>query len=219
LSDGEFCKSGRRSSSAGNRFTESIQSANGSRLAKNASHGRARTRPRDAVSHANTNPATGDRGARQEFQHRRIVASCLNSHLRDATQAPPLRAELIGSDECSIAAGITARGSAPILKLCRKLIQAGIDPNRPLHVYRGDVLAIVVRTIGDGARLTVKERPFGPVFERWMPFSTPPVSLPIRQNGSAAHEPREPFTFELIGDVAARLLDRIAPLHRRRTAP
>jgi|SRR6476469_3315166 hypothetical protein len=97
---------------------------------------------------------------------------------------PPIRAEIINSGQCS-AEGITARGSAPILKLCRKLIQAGVDPNRPLHVYRGDVLAIVVRTIGDGARLTVKERPFGPVFERWMPFSTPPVSLPIRQMAEA----------------------------------
>ena len=41
-------------------------------------------------------------------------------------QAVPFRAELIGSD-CCAAAGVTARGSAPVLALCRILIGAGHD--------------------------------------------------------------------------------------------
>jgi hypothetical protein len=92
-----------------------------------------------------------------------------------------VRAEIIHSGQCS-AENITARGPAPILKLCRLLIKAGFDPGRPLHAYRGDVLSLRVRSIGEGAGLTVKERPFGPTFERWVPYSTPPVSPAMRQH-------------------------------------
>ena len=100
-----------------------------------------------------------------------------------------VRAEIIKSAQCS-AEGYTARGSAPILKLCRLLIKAGFDPGRPLHAYRQNILCITVRSIGAGARLTAKKRPFGPVFERWMQFSTPPVSPATRLNGLAvAAEP------------------------------
>jgi hypothetical protein len=107
-----------------------------------------------------------------------------NSRTIFAAQAA-IRAELIGSNRCC-AEGFSARAASPVLAICRRLIQAGVDPGRPLHVYRGDVLCLVIRNIGEGARLTVKERPFGPVFEPWVPFSTPPMSPPIRQNGQAA---------------------------------
>jgi len=40
------------------------------------------------MAHANANPATGDRGARQEFQFGRIEPA-LNSQLNDTTQAAP----------------------------------------------------------------------------------------------------------------------------------
>ena len=67
-----------------------------------------------------------------------------------------IHAEIIGSDRCE-AAGITVRAAAPVLAMCRKLLAAGYDPDRPLHAYRGDALALKVRTIGEGAKLTVEE--------------------------------------------------------------
>jgi hypothetical protein len=117
------------------------------------------------------------------------------------TSKPPIprtqdaiRAELIGSDTC-IAGGITARGNTPILALCRKLIDAGLDPGRPLHAYRrlgtqisisaAAVLCITVRSIGEGARLTVEDRPRGgkpPRFIRYRP-------MPDRAEGSPSIAP------------------------------
>jgi hypothetical protein len=81
----------------------------------------------------------------------------------------PIHAMLIGSNGCE-ALGITARGYAPALDLCRALVKAGYDPRRPLHAYRGDVLALKVRSIGEGARLTVREDRAGPRFVAWEPF-------------------------------------------------
>ena len=99
------------------------------------------------------------------------------------TQAP-IRAALIGSNHCE-AEGITApRGSVPVLALCRALIEAGHDPNRPLHAYRGDVLALSVRSIGQGARLRVASHGVG--FER-LPECT--EGSPIRENGASHHPP------------------------------
>jgi hypothetical protein len=89
--------------------------------------------------------------------------------------APPhstqgIRAELVGSDTC-IAAGEIARGAAPVLAMCRQLIGAGHDPNLSLRAYRGDVLCITVRTIGEGAALTVAEGSRDtPRFRRWKPM-------------------------------------------------
>jgi hypothetical protein len=94
-----------------------------------------------------------------------------------ATSRAAIAAELIGSDRCT-AIGITARAHAPVLALCRRLIEAGIDPDRPLHVYRGDTLALVVRSIAEGARLTVEDNRLGhPRFVRWR----------RRSDGAASH--------------------------------
>lgn len=65
-----------------------------------------------------------------------------------------IRAELSGSDRCS-AEGITASAPSPVLAICRKLVEAGFDPATPLEAYRGDVLALRVRSIGEGARLEI----------------------------------------------------------------
>jgi hypothetical protein len=79
----------------------------------------------------------------------------------------PLRAELIGSD-CATAPGIDAHGSSPLLALCRKLVDAGHDPATPLLAYRGNTLALKVRSIGEGAKLTVEDDSGGkPIFRRW----------------------------------------------------
>jgi hypothetical protein len=81
----------------------------------------------------------------------------------------PIHATLTGSNCCQ-ALGTTVRGYAPVLDLCRALVKAGHDPRRPLHSYRGDVLALKVRSIGEGARFTVREDRAGPRFVAWEPF-------------------------------------------------
>jgi len=96
-----------------------------------------------------------------------------------------LCADLAGSDVCT-APGIIARSYAPVLALCRRLIEAGIDPGRPLHVYRGDTLALVVRSIAEGARLAVGDNRLGhPRFVRFRPQSDG-AALHMRQNGAPA---------------------------------
>jgi hypothetical protein len=91
-----------------------------------------------------------------------------DNHVSPGAQIP-IRATLVGSNCCE-ALGITARGYAPVLDLCRALVKADHDPRRPLHAYRGDVLALKVRSIGEGARLTVREDRAGPRFVAWEPF-------------------------------------------------
>ena len=94
-------------------------------------------------------------------------------------------ADLVGSDICT-AAGIIARSYAPVLALCRRLIEAGIDRDRPLHVYRGDTVALVVRSIAEGARLRVGDNRLGhPRFVRFRPRSDG-AALHMRQNGAPA---------------------------------
>jgi hypothetical protein len=68
-----------------------------------------------------------------------------------------IRADLIGSSQ-AIAGGITVSGRhAPVLALCRALIEAGHDPAMPLEAYRDATLCLRIRSIGEGAKLTVKE--------------------------------------------------------------
>ena len=101
------------------------------------------------------------RGASEADQLGGPVAS-ENSLPPHSTQG--IRAELIGSDTC-IAAGEMARGATPVLAMCRQLIEAGHDPNLSLRAYRGDVLCITVRRIGEGAHLAVKTAGNGcPIF-------------------------------------------------------
>ena len=93
-------------------------------------------------------------------------------------------AELIGIDTC-IAAGLTARGAAPVLAACRQLIEAGHDPNRSLRAYRGDVFCLGLRRIGEGAVLTVRTAGNGaPIFAPVGPTEGAGGS-PVRTNASA----------------------------------
>jgi hypothetical protein len=73
---------------------------------------------------------------------------------KPAAHNNPLRAELGGSTVCT-AAGITARGAAPVLALCRQLLAAGLNPDQALEVYRSGVLALRVPSIGEAAGLEV----------------------------------------------------------------
>src|SRR5215468_10575009 len=100
-------------------------------------------------------------------------------------------AELIGSDRCS-ALGITERGPAPTLALCRRLIEAGHDPATPLEAWRGDVLCLRVRSIGEGARLTVEDDRRGrPRLRRWrnrgQGYGAAPPVRQIGDTAAAAH--------------------------------
>jgi hypothetical protein len=77
-----------------------------------------------------------------------------------------IAAALTGSDTCA-ALGLIAKSGAPVLVLCRKLIEAGHDPATPLEAYRGDTLCLRVRRIGEAARLRMDTDKTGrPVFKR-----------------------------------------------------
>jgi hypothetical protein len=83
--------------------------------------------------------------------------------------ATPIRAAIIEDDLCE-AEGYSVRAYAPVLAMCRKLIEAGFDPAQSLHAYRGDgrTPCLRVSSIGYGARFTVKDGPTGtPRFARW----------------------------------------------------
>jgi hypothetical protein len=102
-------------------------------------------------------------------------------------KAQAIFAELIGSNTC-MAAGITVVDHAPVLALCRSLVTVGHDLNRPLHAYRGDVLCLRVRSIGEGARLTVEDDRRGrPRLRRWRNRGERYGAAPlVRQIGDAA---------------------------------
>lgn len=70
-----------------------------------------------------------------------------------------IRAELTGDDTCT-ALSVTACCTAPVLALCRKLIDSGHDPATPLHAYRRDTLALIVRAVGEAAQLVVTRAGF-----------------------------------------------------------
>jgi hypothetical protein len=89
--------------------------------------------------------------------------------------AAPIRADLIGSDQCH-AEGITVRSSAPVLAMCRKLIEAGFNADLPLRAYRGDVLCLTVRSIGEGAHLNINSKGTGFVRCRPAVRTGPPIA-------------------------------------------
>ena len=125
--------------------------------------------------HANRNTGAARKTAKGPgaagTAHRAIEIDELNERViskrvQDFDQAP-IRATLIGSDHCEVD-GIVARGHAPVLGLCRALLAAGYDPRRPLHAYRGDTVALRIRSIREGAAYTVEDNRRGtPSFRRW----------------------------------------------------
>jgi hypothetical protein len=68
--------------------------------------------------------------------------------------AAPIRAELVADNTC-IAAGLSVSNITPVLNLCRALIRGGHDPATPMAVFRGEVLALKVRSIGEMAVLEI----------------------------------------------------------------
>jgi hypothetical protein len=103
----------------------------------------------------------------------------------------PIIAEL-GNDRCA-ALGIIGRGEAAALELCRKLLAAGISPATALHVYRGDVLALRIRSIGEGGELTVKSGTQGrPVFRKSARKAAPGLAPAPPVAPAAATRPEAP---------------------------
>jgi hypothetical protein len=94
-----------------------------------------------------------------------------------------IRTQLIGPNRCT-ALGVEAKGNAPVLDLCRKLLAAGHDPALVLEAYRSGTLCLRVRSIGEGARLRIATHGVG--FER-MPECT--GGPPARQNAIKLSDP------------------------------
>jgi hypothetical protein len=76
---------------------------------------------------------------------------------------------------------IVARSRTPVFALCRALLAAGANPNSKLECFRGSVLALTVKTIGIGAKLTIIENDRdGPRIAPYKPFPHTRVRPPIR---------------------------------------
>jgi hypothetical protein len=91
---------------------------------------------------------------------------------RAQASVKPIRAELSGSDTCTVL-GITVRGHAPILLLCHRLIEAGHDPNRPLYTYRDETLCLTISSISAGACVEVNAKGTGFIRHRAVRTASP----------------------------------------------
>jgi deoxycytidine triphosphate deaminase len=101
-------------------------------------------------------------------------------------QRTSIHAALSGSTICS-AAGLTATGHAPVMALCRTLIDAGYDRHWALEVYRRGTLALRVRSIGQAVRLTVEECSDGrPRFRSYRPRPSEGSSLIAQKAASGS---------------------------------
>jgi hypothetical protein len=99
-------------------------------------------------------------------------------------RAISLTAELIGSRCCDCEShGIRTVGHAPGLAMCRELLAAGVNPDTALAIFRKGVLALRIRSIREGASLTVEDTESGtPRFR----LARPPrrgAASPVRKNG------------------------------------
>jgi hypothetical protein len=89
-----------------------------------------------------------------------------SNRLADKHWRQEISATLTGDDHCECEEfDASATANTPVLALCRQLLAQGVDPDRALAVYRRGVLALKVRSIRTGARLTVKTAGNGtPIF-------------------------------------------------------
>jgi hypothetical protein len=63
----------------------------------------------------------------------------------------------------------------PSLALARKLVKDGHDPDQPYRLFRGDMLCLTYRSLGEAAGLTVVERLDGtvaPKFAKFVPMAS-----------------------------------------------
>jgi len=70
----------------------------------------------------------------------------------------------LSSDSCATALGMTVRSPSPILALCRQLVESSTyASSTPLEAYRGEVLCLRVRSIGEAAKLEIDGMSFRPI--------------------------------------------------------
>ena len=106
-----------------------------------------------------------------------------------AMTGPVIIAKLI-NDDVAQAGDIVARSRTPVFALCRALLAAGANPNSKLECFRGSVLALTVKSIGIGAKLTIRETVTdGPRVVRWKALQDRDVFAPVRQNNDPAPSP------------------------------
>jgi hypothetical protein len=79
-------------------------------------------------------------------------ASILMIRIELSPPPPPTKGQTIAT-----ACGISVRSRAPVLSLCRRLIQAGHDPAEPAEAWRGETLCLHIRSIGEAAELSVSK--------------------------------------------------------------
>jgi hypothetical protein len=105
-------------------------------------------------------------------------------------------AQLIGDDTAQ-AGDIVVRSRSPVFALCRALLAAGANPNSRLECFRGSVLALTVKSVGIGAKLTIRETAIdGPRVVRWKPLQDRDVFAPVRQND----DPAPPLSDDSLAD-------------------
>jgi hypothetical protein len=108
-----------------------------------------------------------DRFKTGPIAHQTIQRVASEKQNPNPSRAHAVRADLIGSDTCT-ANGLTARGPAPVLALCRILIQHGHNTDDPMEVYRNGTLSFRVASLREGARFTVEDDKMGrPRFRLW----------------------------------------------------
>jgi hypothetical protein len=103
---------------------------------------------------------------------------------RDAPRRPittTIRAEHLKANTCT-AAGITAKGTTPVLALCRQLLAAGLNPDQAMEVFRGGTLALRIRSIGEAAGLEIRGDGVA------CRLGTAPPMRSAQENGSSAPE-------------------------------
>ncbi len=93
---------------------------------------------------------------------------------------PLIYADLSNDDVCE-ALGITIKSPSPLLDLCRALVEAGCDPSTPLEAYRGDVLCLRIRSIGEAAKLEIGSDGVG-----FKPVRKPVTAAPMHSQRVAA---------------------------------
>jgi hypothetical protein len=101
-------------------------------------------------------------------------------------QGDPIRATLAGFDAAT-ALGLSVQCGSPILILCRSLIEAGADPATPLEAYRGSILCLRIRSIGEAAGLEIRGDGVG-----FRPSSKLGAAPPMRANGASRYPAARP---------------------------
>jgi hypothetical protein len=115
-------------------------------------------------------------------------------HTSHTANVQEVRCDLVGSDK-AIAGDIMASGA---FDLCRRLLAAGANPAAELVCYRNGTLALRIKSIGAGARLTVRETATdGPRLVTWKPFPHRAVTAPVRSN-------RKPVQSAVLSESAVR---------------